>query len=249
MKHWIQTSKLRAWHHVLSISFPKLLLRLHPMKLEDLRCLCSAIWKVWALSFHVMVFDAQITGTTSTEHPATFVSPLWQVPQQFHHFSPLRENKSRVFTKDPHKSTHHGVCMPLEKDFCILGTNIETLRKHWHPLTICTAKYHTPVVARSNRDTRLGCQRQFQSQWTVFTGNKHLRRRTHGLPTLNINWFLSFLLEGPSPPIKIECSNILPNFDLIRLQVYAPKVLANIYIVKCCLLLSNPSIPEYPWQW
>lgn len=65
------------------------------------------------------------------------------VTSQFHHFSPLRQNKSRAFTKDPHKSTHHGVCMslplatrmPLEKHFCILGTNIETLRKlgiHWH---------------------------------------------------------------------------------------------------------------------
>ena len=123
----------------------------------------------------------------NNEHqaPCYLYQPL--VTSQFHHFSPLRQNKSRAFTKDPHKSTHHGVWMslplatrmPLEKHFCILGLNIETLRKLWHPLTF--------AQPNANRDTRLRCQRQFQSQWTVLTGNKHLRQKTHGLPTRNIN--------------------------------------------------------------
>lgn len=48
---------------------------------------------------------------------------------------------------------------------------------------------------------------------------------------------------------KIKCINILPNFNLIRLQVYAPKESTNTIWYNVVFVLSNPSIPEYPWQW
>lgn len=119
-------------------SAPKSLRSMHAYAMVNLKnqspkFLCDAFWypNHWNNKHQALCYLCQ---------------PL--VTSQFHHFSPLRQNKSRAFTKDPHKSTHHKVCMslPLATRMRFGKTFLHTWHEHRNiekalaSIDICTAK-------------------------------------------------------------------------------------------------------------